>query len=227
MPQTGPQSILTLEDVVRRPEDETSELVRLVTSQGSLLGRLHPAEGDAAILWVFGAGGGLGGPAGGLYTRLAQQLQPSGVASLELDYRRPGELRGCVLDVLVGLGWLESLGKRRIVLVGHSFGGAAVINAGVIADSVIAVAALSSQTAGTDVVGRLSPKPVLFAHGESDEILLPACSRDLYARAGDPKELILYPGCRHGLDQCREAIDRDLMRWLRKVLPEPKRPFPG
>lgn len=213
-----PRVAITLDQVIRGPEDESTDLVKLVTSQGTLLGRLHPADGDTAILWVFGAGGGLGGPAGGLYTRLSERLQPEGVTSLELDYRRPGELMGCVLDVLVGIAWLESLGKDRIVLVGHSFGGAVVITAGAHSESVVAVAALSSQTAGTEAVGRLAPRPALFLHGDADDILPPACSRDLFARASDPKELILYPDCRHGLDQCREALDRDLLHWLQRVL---------
>jgi pimeloyl-ACP methyl ester carboxylesterase len=211
-------SAISLQDVIHLPESETSERLQLVTSEGALPCRYHPAEGEHAILWVFGAGGGLGGPAGGLYTRLGRQFRESGTASLELDYRRPGDLEDCLLDALIGLAYLESLGKSRIVLVGHSFGGAVVINAGVTSDAVIAVAALSSQTAGTHAIGKLSPKPVIFIHGEKDEILPPACSRDLHAHAGEPKELILYPGCFHGLDQCQEALDRDLSRWLRDVL---------
>lgn len=218
MPQMLRHSAITLQDVIHLPESETSERLQLVTSEGALPCRYHLAEGEHAILWVFGAGGGLGGPAGGLYTRLGRQFRESGTASLELDYRLPGDLEGCILDVLIGLAYLESLGKSRIVLVGHSFGGAVVINAGVISDAVIAVAALSSQTAGTHAIGKLSPKPVIFIHGEKDEILPPACSRDLHAHAGEPKELILYPGCFHGLDQCQEALDRDLSRWLRDVL---------
>jgi fermentation-respiration switch protein FrsA (DUF1100 family) len=218
MPQMLRHSAIALHDVIHLPESETSERLQLVTSEGALPCRYHLAEGEHAILWVFGAGGGLGGPAGGLYTRLGRQFRESGTASLELDYRLPGDLEGCILDVLIGLAYLESLGKSRIVLVGHSFGGAVVINAGVISDAVIAVAALSSQTAGTHAIGKLSPKPVIFIHGEKDEILPPACSRDLHAHAGEPKELILYPGCFHGLDQCQEALDRDLSRWLRDVL---------
>jgi fermentation-respiration switch protein FrsA (DUF1100 family) len=218
MPQMLRHSAISLQDVIHLPESETSERLQLVTSEGALPCRYHPAEGEHAILWVFGAGGGLGGPAGGLYTRLGRQFRESGTASLELDYRHPGDLEDCLLDALIGLAYLESLGKSRIVLVGHSFGGAVVINAGVTSDAVIAVAALSSQTAGTHAIGKLSPKPVIFIHGEKDEILPPACSRDLHAHAGEPKELILYPGCFHGLDQCQEALDRDLSRWLRDVL---------
>ncbi|MBL0406956.1 dienelactone hydrolase family protein [Microvirga aerilata] len=218
MPQASPHAAITLQDVIRLPEGAAAERLQLVTTEGPITCRHHPAGGERAVLWVFGAGGGLGGPAGGLYTRLGALFRQESVTSLELDYRRPGYLQDCVVDVLVGLAYLESLGKSRIVLVGHSFGGAVVINAGAISEAVIAVAALSSQTAGTEPVGRLSPKPVIFIHGEQDEILPPSCSHDLHARAGEPKELVLYPGCLHGLDQCREALDRDMTRWLRAVL---------
>ena len=67
-------------------------------------------------------------------------------------------------------------------------------------------------------MGRLAPRPVLLVHGEADEILPADCSRDLLARAGEPKRLILYPGCSHGLDERREALDRDLLAWLSEVL---------
>lgn len=191
----------------------------LETPQGEIRTRLHAAPaGDAAVLWVFGSGGGLSGPAGGVYSRLSEQLRPRGVAGLELDYRRPGRLGDCVDDVLTGVAFLKDLGRRRVVLVGHSFGGAVVIAAGVESPDVVAVAALSSQTSGAGEVGRLSPRPLLLAHGEADEILSAGGSRDLFARASEPKRLILYPGCRHGLDECREALDRDLSAWLGEVL---------
>ncbi|AUX38939.1 hypothetical protein SOCE26_003200 [Sorangium cellulosum] len=194
-----------------------SHPLRLETQAGEVNARLHPCAGDTAVLWVFGAGGGLGGPAGGIYDRLAEQLRPEGLASLELDYRYPGRLAPCVADVLTGITYLQTLGKRRIVLVGHSFGGAVVIGAAVQSPAVIAVAALSSQTAGTSQVAQVSPRPILFVHGEADEVLPARGSLDLHARAREPKELLLYPGSRHGLDQCRDALDRDLSGWLRRV----------
>src|SRR5919199_1539215 len=104
------------------------------------------------------------------------------------------------------------------VLVGHSFGGAVVIGAGAESPAVIGVAALSSQTAGTGQVGAISPRPLLLMHGTADEILPAACSRDLYQRAGEPRRLLLYENCRHGLDDCHEAIDRDLLAWIRAVV---------
>src|ERR671933_399319 len=69
----------------------------LETSQGTMRARYHGApSGAPAVLWVFGAGGGLGGPAGGLYERLAEQLIPDQITSLRLDYRHPGRLNSCV-----------------------------------------------------------------------------------------------------------------------------------
>jgi hypothetical protein len=134
MPQLLRHSAIILQDIIHLPESETSERLQLVTSEGALPCRYHPAEGEHAILWVFGAGGGLGGPAGGLYTRLGRQFREYGTASLELDYRQAGVLEDCIPDVLIGLAYLESLGKSQIALVGHFFGGAVVINAGVISE---------------------------------------------------------------------------------------------
>jgi fermentation-respiration switch protein FrsA (DUF1100 family) len=213
------RSSLDLRGVERRDEAEGLERLWLLTDAGAVECRLHPAPaGDAAALWVFGAGGGLGGPAGGLYTRLGQRFRPYGVSSLELAYRHPGRLGECVRDVLLGLAWLAGEGRRRVALVGHSFGGAVAIAAGAASEAVVAVAALSSQTRGTEAVASLSPKPLMVMHGSADEILPDACSCDIYERARQPKELVLYPGCRHGLDECREKLDRDLGGWLERVV---------
>ncbi len=170
------------------------------------------------MLWVGGAGGGLDGPAGGLYPRLAARLAERRVASLRLDYRHPNELIACVLDVLLGIEHLRALEKRRVILVGHSFGGAIVIEAGAVSESVVAVAALSSQTYGTARARDLCPRPLLLVHGEHDDVLPAACSRDIYRRARSPKRLLLYPGCGHGLDECRDDVDRDLLAWIEAVL---------
>ena len=208
-----------LGNVVHGVTDDDGEHVILETNRGAIECRFHPASsGEAAVVWVFGAGGGLGGPAGGLYRRLAEQLVPDGVASLRLDYRRPADLAECVFDTLAGVAYVGRRGRSRMVLVGHSFGGAVVITAGAASHAVIAVAALSSQSYGTEAVGSLAPRPLLLLHGTADEVLPDRASRDIYARAKEPKRLKLYPGCRHGLDQCRDELDRDLLAWIREVV---------
>ncbi len=225
MPPSRTLARLSVLDVRRASVDDGGvESLELLTDRGAIACRMQDAlAGDAAVLWVFGAGGGFHGPAGGLYDRLGARLAPEGLASFQVAYRRPADLPDCVLDVLAALDYLAGRGRTRVVLVGHSFGGAVVISAGIASETVIAVAALSSQTAGTSAAARLAPRPLLLAHGTEDEILPDQCSRDIYARAADPKRLILYPGCRHGLDACRDALDADLGAWLRDVvgLPAP------
>jgi alpha-beta hydrolase superfamily lysophospholipase len=189
------------------------------TNAGSIPVRFHHAtEGNAAILWVGGAGGGLDGPAGGMYPRIAGQLVNQGIASMRLHYRQPGNLPECVMDTLLGLEYLASRERGRVILVGHSFGGAVVISAGAVSDRVVAVVAMSSQTYGTSLVSRLSPKPILLMHGTEDQILPDSCSRELYRRARLPKDILLYQGCRHGLDECRDEVDRDLVHWIIQTL---------
>jgi fermentation-respiration switch protein FrsA (DUF1100 family) len=208
---------LELVSIERRGLNGSEELF-LHTNHGSIKGHYHETiTGDAAVVWVGGVGGGMEGPAQGLYSRLAFNLTKDQIASLRMDYREPGNLMACVLDALLAIKYLALLGRKRIILIGHSFGGAVVINAG-IAITVVGVAALSSQTAGTDLVEQLSPRPLLLMHGTSDEILPDICSHDIYLRAKEPKKILLYKGCGHRLDECRKEVDRDLMEWIKKTL---------
>jgi alpha/beta superfamily hydrolase len=198
--------------------DGTFRLV-INTSRGELPVVLHPCEGEpGAALFVGGALGGLDGPAGALYPRLAKALAArsdgSGLSSLRIHYREPGEFQECVLDVLAGLSFLKGIGARRVALVGHSFGAAVVIKAGELSDLVAGVAAMSSQLYGTSTVERLSPRSLLLVHGTADGILDCAASRDIYDRAGEPKRLELYEGADHGLMQCRDELDELLGTWL-------------
>ena len=208
---------------VETAQEDGVEALAMQTNVGLITARLHPAApGAAAVVWVGGAGGGLDGPAWGMYPRLAGQLALQGVASLRLHYRKPNHLEDCVADTLLGVQYLvQQCGYRAVALVGHSFGGAVVVSAGALSNDVVAVVAMSSQTYGTDLAPQVSPRPLLVLHGTNDEILPDICSRDIYARAQEPKELQLYPGCRHGLDECREQVDADVVQWLLRVLRQP------
>ena len=214
------KELVKLELLEIRQEDAVNgvEEVQLLTNAGTIPCLYHVVSNSAAaVLWVFGSRGGLDGPAGGMYKRLSEELAGCEIASLRLDYRKPGHLIDCVLDVLLGIGFLRSRGHRRITLVGYSFGGAVVINAAVSSPAVAAVAALSSQLQGADDIAELSPRPVLLLHGSSDRVRSEIGSRQLYDLAGDPKDLLVYEGCGHNLDECREQVDKDLFEWLRRV----------
>jgi pimeloyl-ACP methyl ester carboxylesterase len=211
-PRRDEPSTISLLGVDRAPVALGVEEIAIRTDRGNITGYFHPAgpdatPGAAAVIWVGGAGGGIEGPASGLYRILAERLVPQEISSLRLHYRHPNVLRDCITDVLVALAWLEDIGGvRRAVLVGHSFGGAVVIDAGALSPIVKGVIALASQTYGADLVGELSPRSLLLVHGDADSVLPDTCSRRLYAAARDPRHLVIYPGAGHGLDECAPAL---------------------
>lgn len=213
---------LSILGVAARERPDGALEVLINTSRGELSGILHPREGEpGAAIFVGGAVGGLEGPAGGLYPRLAEALAspeaPSGLSSLRLHYREPGEFQECVLDVLGGVSFLKGIGARRVALVGHSFGAAVAIKAGELSELVGGVAALSPQLYGTRTVERLAPTSLLLVHGAADGVLDCAASRDIYDRALEPKRLVLYDGADHTLLQCRDELFELLREWLTEI----------
>jgi fermentation-respiration switch protein FrsA (DUF1100 family) len=193
---------LSIQNVRARPTGDPGEIaVLLETTRGPIEGLLRPCEGrDGCAIYVGGASGGVQGPAGGVYEQLSLELVAAGVTSLRLDYRQPGELVECVLDVLAGCSFLKGIGAARVVLVGHSFGGAVAIRAGGLAPLVSAVAALAPQRAGTERVEALL-KPLLLVHGDEDAVLDRAASDDIFARAREPKRLAILEGTGHALEE--------------------------
>lgn len=210
---------LSIEGVASRQQDDGALELMIKTSRGEMFAVLHACEGESgAAIFVGGALGGTHGPANAIYERFAVTLaapaEKSGLTSLRLNYRQPGEFQECVLDVLGGLSLLKGLGAQRVALVGHSFGAAVVIKAGELSDLVTGVAALSPQLYGTRTVERLSPKALLLAHGTFDTILDCAASTDIYDRALEPKRLVLFEGADHGLTSCADELFDMLSAWL-------------
>ena len=176
---------------------------------------------DAAVLMVGGGDGGLDGPANALYPDLAADLATRGIAALRLDFRVhtfPGPMGEGVFDVLQGVEFLASEGIARVGLLGHSFGGAVVIEAGVSSERAASVATLATQTAGAQRVAELAPTPLLLVHGLADDRLPPDCSRLLHDLAGEPKRLELYEGATHSLRQRREQVRALLLDWFTETL---------
>ena len=202
------------------PDGEPGRGIRLRATRGDVHVIVHNnQEGRTTkgVIWVWGARGGFAGPAGGLYRDLAEKLK-SDITSARVDYRFPNNLQECVMDTLIAVSFLTGAGHSEIALVGHSFGGAVVIAAAPYSDDVKAVAALSSQTFGARGADRVSPRPLLLAHGGSDTRLPPYCSEQIYSWAKQPKELVLYPGAEHGLNECRDELRETLSQWLRNKL---------
>ena len=202
------------------PDGEPGRGISLRTTRGDVRAIVHNnPEGRTSrgIIWVWGARGGFAGPADGLYRDLAEDLKDE-ITSVRVDYRMPNNLQECVMDALVGVSFLNGVGHTEIALVGHSFGGAVAITAAPYSEDVKAVAALSSQTYGARAADKVSPRPLLLAHGANDTRLPPHCSEQIYSWARKPKELVLYPGAEHGLVECRDELREMLKDWLRSNL---------
>ncbi|MCG3160912.1 MAG: hypothetical protein JMDDDDMK_01988 [Acidobacteria bacterium] len=192
--------------------------VEIHTPQGVVKGMLHKAEGArGAMVMVGDLEGGIEGPSG-IYEPLAARLQKAGITALRLDYRLAGDLLECIYDSLAGIEALRQQGVERVALLGWSFGGAVAITAGVASEFVVGVATVACQTFGAEVVADLAPKSLLLMHGTDDQTTPDHNSRELYARAREPKELALYPGDDHNLTwRADEALDK-LYAWSKKLL---------
>jgi pimeloyl-ACP methyl ester carboxylesterase len=123
-----------------------------------------------------------------------------------------------MLDLLAGVTFFQSTGYEPVIMVGHSFGGAVVIAAGAASHHVCGVVSLSPQTYGANMAGLLSPKPLLVVHGKSDTRLPYSCGVQIHEWAKEPKELVLFEGAEHRLDECGDELESLLGRWIPEKL---------
>jgi dipeptidyl aminopeptidase/acylaminoacyl peptidase len=72
------------------------------------------------------------------------------------------------------------------------------------------------------IVDKIAPRPVLFITSDNDRLVPPEESLSLYARAGEPKELVMLKGCGHYEvyegEPFRQVMAATLA-WYRKHLP--------
>jgi len=124
------------------------------------------------------------------------------VPTLRMDYRFPARDSACCEDVLAAMEYLSTaFGITKFVLVGWSFGGTPVFTVGGEDQRVVGCATVASQTAGTEGIRSLAPRPVLLLHGLEDSTLSPRCSEqlyDMYGPEGD-REIKFFEGDNHAL----------------------------
>jgi pimeloyl-ACP methyl ester carboxylesterase len=72
-----------------------------------------------------------------------------------------------------------------------------------------------------DVIGRISPRPILIIHGEFDEMVPLALAEQIYAAAGEPKQFWEVEGAGHrGLRQhAGDAYAKRIVDFYREYLP--------
>ena len=200
---------------------EAYDLVEIETDRGTTACHYYEAKGARnGVVMVGGTGGGFDSPAGGLYPRLAQDLPNHRISALRVRYRDPNDLVESTVDTILGMRYLESLGVPAVGLVGHSLGGAVVIQAAANDPKVRAVVVISTQAAGTEPVTRLPEgTAILMIHGDADTVTSPRSSEEAYRRAREPRRLIIYEGAGHSLDEAAGSLFVEVKAWLLKHLP--------
>ena len=72
------------------------------------------------------------------------------------------------------------------------------------------------------VVDKIAPRPILFITTDNDRLVPPAESEHLYARAGEPKKLVVLQGYGHYevyVEPAFSAVMDATLDWYRTYLP--------
>ena len=189
--------------------------IEIYTMSGLLtLLRHGPLDAENVVLMVGGAMGGVLGPAEGLYFDLGETLADHGIGTIRIGYRKPSDIDRCVHDVAAAADLATRSGARRFITIGHSFGGAVAVQAGIaFRDHCAGVVTLATQSAGCENAEELGSTPLLLLHGEVDEILPMMASQMLQMMAGTG-ELVVLAGAGHLLTEASEELRERLGTWL-------------
>ncbi len=213
-----PTTPLEALDVMATQEVELAPRLRHLElyTRGGLLTVLWHGEPELeyAVVACGGAMGGLLGPASGLYQRLGETLLEQDIGTLRVSYRRPNDLDACCLDVAAGVQLAIGHGARRVVVMGHSFGGAVAVRVAVgLPEMVAGVVTFATQSAGCEVADGICPRPFLLFHGDRDEILPLEASAVVREIAGCG-ELVVLPNDGHLLAKSGEIMQERLLEWI-------------
>lgn len=227
----APRSPLQLLDALAREEVVLAaglHHVEIYTMRGLLTLLWHgDPTAEHVVLMGGGAMGGLLGPAGGLYHDLGERFAGAGIGTMRVGYRKPNDLAACVHDLAAAADLASRRGARRFVTVGHSFGGAVALQAGIVlGEHCAGVVTLSTQSAGCEDAAALGTTPLLLLHGDRDELLPPETSAIVQMLAGGG-ELVILPGAGHLLTEARDELRDRLGEWIPARLADPERSGPG
>ena len=194
--------------------------IEMYTRRG-LLGILwHEPTGDpgtSGVVMMGGAMGGLMGPGDALYQVLGEDFSARGVPAMRISWRKPNDLDACCVDAAAAVQMMVGTGCDRVVLMGHSFGGAVAVRVAVgLSAMVCGVVTFATQSAGCEVAAGLQGRPLLMFHGDRDEILPLEASEVVRAMAGHG-ELRVMPGDGHLLAKSHDVMREEVNAWCDAV----------
>ncbi len=202
--------------------------------------RLQAQPGQPTLLYFHGNAGNLASRAGRI-----ERYRRAGLGLLMIGYRGYGGSTGSpseranVADAKLAYDWLrqQGLDASDIVLYGESLGSGvavqlaverevaalvldapytSVIEMGIRTYPFLPVRALISDRYESDMYIRQVKAPVLVLHGERDGIIPVTMGTALFARANEPKKLVLFPEGRHS-DLDEYGAVEITIGWLHKL----------
>ena len=194
--------------------------IEMYTRRGLLSILWHEPTGQArntGIVMMGGAMGGVMGPGEALYHVLGEDFSARGVPVVRISYRKPNDMDSCCVDAAAAVQMMVGTGCDRVILMGHSFGGAVAVRVAVgLSAMVTGVVTFATQSAGCEVAGGLDGRPLLMFHGDRDEILPVEASEVVRAIAGSG-ELRIMPGDGHLLAKSHDIMREEVNAWCDTV----------
>jgi pimeloyl-ACP methyl ester carboxylesterase len=161
--------------------------------------------------------GGLMGPGDALYNQLGEDFSARGIPAMRISWRKPNDMDACCVDAAAAVQMMVGTGCDRVILMGHSFGGAVAVRVAVgLSAMVTGVVTFATQSAGCEVAGGLDGRPLLMFHGDRDEILPVEASEVVRAIAGSG-ELRIMPGDGHLLAKSHDIMREEVNAWCDTV----------
>ncbi len=220
----GPSALGSLHVYARSSVELAAGLehVEIYTPHGLLTVFAHRVDDSsaprAAIVACGGAMGGVLGPGHSLFHRLGSVWPARGVEVYRVGYRIPNDLDRCSHDVACAVEMAVERGAERVVVMGHSFGGAVAVRVAVVMTAEVhGVVTFATQSAGCEAAGALAGRPLLLFHGDRDE-LLPMQSSEIVRMIAGSGELVVLPGDGHLLGRSDDIMLEKLDDWLPEVL---------
>ena len=173
------------------------------------------SEAKHVVLACGGAMGGVLGPAEALYQELGVALADLDIGMIRVGYRVPNDTDKCVHDLIAAADLATRSGAISFITMGHSFGGAPALQAGVILQEHCAgVVTLATQSAGCEPAEDLATRvPVILFHGDKDEIL-PMQASELVRMIIGGGELVPLAGTGHLLAEAADNVRDRLVTWI-------------